>query len=104
MIKILILLFTLLGNSSHAYAEAIPFEDYIFLEVGMSEGEVLLRVGPPDYESQIGSFYFSQKIWYYIPDGSYSGDRLTKITFDVVGNVIDIERTNPFQRKGRRSF
>ena len=104
MAKLLILFAALLGMNTQTPAAAIPFEDYIFLEDGMSEGEILLRAGPPDYETLINNFYLYRKIWYYIPDGSYSGDRLTKITFDASGNVINIERTNPFKRKGLRGY
>jgi hypothetical protein len=104
MMKLLTLLTAMLSISTQIQAAAIPFEDYIYLEDGMSEGEVLLMVGPPDYETLINNFYLYRKIWYYIPDGNYSGDRLTKITFDANGDVINIERTNPFKRKGLRGY
>lgn len=88
----------LLGLSPATLAEAIPFDDYIFLKEGMSEGEVLLRVGPPDFVSVVDNFYLQRRIWYYLPDGNYSGDRLTELTFDVRGKVIQIERSNPLTR------
>lgn len=88
----------LFSFNSTTLAAAIPFDDYLFLKEGMSEGEVLVRVGPPDFISGVDNFYLHRKIWYYLPDGNYSGDRLTQLTFDVRGRVIQIERINPFTR------
>lgn len=104
MIKFLLVIAVLLLLSAQAQAKAIPFEDFIFLERGMSEGEILLRVGPPDHEVIINNIFVYRKIWYYIPDGNYSGDRLTEIRFGPFGRVISIERTHPLQRGGSDSF
>ena len=61
----------------------------------MSEAEVLMRVGPPDKETVVSTQYLYQRIWYYIPDGSYSGHWLTTITIGPDGKVVNIERTRP---------
>lgn len=99
MAKRFILIAFLLGLSPQARANAIPFNDYIFLREGMSQAEVLLRVGPPDFVSVVNTFFIYTAIWYYLPDPSYSGTRLTELTFDFRGKVIDIERKNPLKRK-----
>ncbi|NIP73725.1 MAG: hypothetical protein GWO16_12165 [Gammaproteobacteria bacterium] len=78
-----------------AAADAIPFHKYRLLREGMSEGQVLLRVGEPDRETVISNDYIYRKIWYYLPDGRYSGDWLTVITFDANGKVIRLERSKP---------
>ena len=85
----------LLSLSSQAMGKAIPFSDFRLLDRGMSEAEVLLRVGPPDRETVINNFFVYKKIWYYIPDGHYSGDYLTKLNFDIHDNVSSIERIKP---------
>lgn len=76
-------------------ADAIPFHKYRLLREGMSEGQVLLRVGEPDRETVISNDYIYRKIWYYLPDGHYSGDWLTVITFDANGKITRLERSKP---------
>ena len=87
----------LLALIADASAGAINFSDYRLLTTGMSEAEVLYRVGKSDHEVIVYGPYHSihKKIWYYIPDGSYSGDWLTEIVFDRHGRIIAIERTRP---------
>lgn len=94
--KTLLLAFAfLLSLSSQAMGKAIPFGDFRLLNEGMSEAQILLRVGPPDHETFVDNFFTYKKIWYYIPDGSYSDDRLTELTFDINGKVVFIKRIKP---------
>lgn len=88
-------LLTALFLPLQAESAAIPFHKFRLLQEGMSEGEVIMRVGPPDRETLINNQFQYKKIWYYIPDGSYSGDWLTTITIDANGRVIEIEREKP---------
>jgi hypothetical protein len=88
----------LLGLPALAPAEAIPFGEYRLLREGMNEAEILMRVGPPDWVSVSGSPWgVERRTWYYIPDGSYSGDWLTRIIFNHNGVVIRLERTPAWQ-------
>ncbi|NIR58431.1 MAG: hypothetical protein GWO02_02370 [Gammaproteobacteria bacterium] len=80
-----------------AGAGAIPFDEYKLLREGMSEGEILRRVGPPDHERVVYQDHgIHRVIWYYIPDGRYSGDWSTEIHFDAHGRVIELERRKAF--------
>ena len=80
-----------------ASAEAIDLRDYILLTEGMSEAEVLYRLGPYDHEAiySDGHHGYLRKVWYYIPDGHYSGEWITEITFDGRGKIRDLNRFKP---------
>ncbi len=86
MIAILMLVF------GQVAADAIAFRDFRLLKAGMSEMEVLSRVGEPDRERVIDNDFMYRMIWYYVPDGNYSGDWSTTITFDANGRVVSIQR------------
>jgi hypothetical protein len=50
-----------------AEARGMEFDVYIRLQRGMTEGELLLRAGRPDYESLDGFGYGIVKTYYYFP-------------------------------------
>jgi hypothetical protein len=87
------LLMALLGT--RALAGEIPFSAYKFLEPGMDEAEVLLRVGPPDHADVLENVFGgkSGEKWSYIPDRPHGW--LTIIWLDGFGRVLHIERTRP---------
>lgn len=82
-------------SPSQAAAEAMAMRDYHFLDTGMSQAEVLYRVGPPDQESVFGDGIYgaSKIIWYYIPNNS--DDWITEIIFDSNGRIRDTRRYKP---------
>lgn len=65
-----------------------------FIRRGMSEGEVLVRVGKPDHESVVANNALrglpEEKTWTYFPHAQ-DPDTLTVITFRS-GAVVEIER------------
>ena len=74
-------------------AEMIAMRDFIKLKRGMSEGEVLYRVGNFDHESIYSDHYqVRKKIWYYIPEHIGSKSWITEITFDHTGTVSSLNR------------
>ncbi len=77
-----------------ARADMIPMRDFIRLKNGMSEAEVLYRVGAPDHESLFLDYNHNllHKVWYYIPAGTASNSWITEITFDHAGAVQSLER------------
>jgi len=92
-----ILLFIIILFSSSTYSGSVDLREYGLLITGMSEAEVLYRLGPYDHEAiyHDGHRYVQKKIWYYIPDGSYSGDWITEITFDSGGRIRELNRFKP---------
>jgi hypothetical protein len=89
-----LLLLAMLTPAAAAYADHVDLREYALLRRGMSEAEVLYRIGPYDHQSVYHDHYdyVTKKIWYYIPDGSYSGDWITEITFDRHGIVTELNR------------
>ena len=81
--------------SSSGAAREIDLRDYLLLREGMSEAEVLYRIGPPDYESAVHGlhYYIVSKTWSYLPASGGSGGWLSEITFDGNGRVWKLERT-----------
>lgn len=79
------------------HAGAVDLRDFGLLRRGMSEAEVLYRLGPYDHETVHHDHHHHvvRRTWYYIPDGSYSGDWITTIHFDASGRVRSLERTRP---------
>jgi len=65
-----------------------------FLRRGMSEGEVMVRVGKPDHESMVANNALrglpEEKTWTYFPHPQ-DPDTLTVVTFRS-GLVVEIER------------
>lgn len=94
-LRVLLLVVAALAGA-RAQADAVALREFGLLREGMSEAEVLLRLGPYDHEAM----YFDhhavvRKVWYYIPDGTYSGDWITEITFDSRGRVSRLDRYRP---------
>jgi hypothetical protein len=77
-----------------ASADMIPMRDYTLLSRGMSEAEVLFRVGPYDHESRYTDYDHNviRKIWYYIPHRKTSDSWITEIEFDQDGVVQSLVR------------
>lgn len=64
-----------------------------FIDKGMTESEVLLKIGKPDNESEIsgGGARVVEKVWTYLP---HDGDRQTMTTITLKnGIVIAVDRT-----------
>ncbi len=79
--------------------DAVPFSDFKFIDTGMSEGEVLYRIGPPDHETIQSDFYHNiiRKTWFYIPEKNTPTSRrwISEVTFDFRGNVSNTKRYRP---------
>lgn len=76
-------------------ADAMAMRDYHLLDTGMSQAEVLHRVGPPDQESVFDGGYYgpAKVIWYYMPQRSSGW--ITEIIFDSNGRIKDMKRYKP---------
>ena len=68
----------------------MDFSTFVYLRKGMSEGEVLLRAGQPDFESVENFRNYMVKSLYYYPTGS--NPFITIVTVRG-GRVADIDRT-----------
>lgn len=84
----------LFAATTVAVADMVPMRDYIQLQRGMSEAEVLYRVGPSDYESVATDHHHNilEKTWYYIPARATSSGWITEIKFDHRGLIESLER------------
>ena len=89
-----LLLLTVLLYGSLASADEIDMRDYIKLRKGMSEAEVLYRLGAPDHETSRTDYYNNilRKRWYFIPAQRSNGKWLTEIVFDSNGKIVNLER------------
>lgn len=67
----------------------LPFETYILIRRGMSEGELLGRAGPPDHRGNEVNRGLLQESWYYLPTAT---DPFTTIIQMRGGRVVDTER------------
>jgi len=67
----------------------LPFETYILIRRGMSEGELLGRAGPPDHRGNEVNRCLVQESWYYLPTAT---DAFTTIIQMRGGRVVDTER------------
>lgn len=106
------------ANDSSATTDARPsvrgmdFDVYIRLRKGMSEGELLERAGPPDYQSVDGSVGNKEvvrrsesdpvsvnstelivKTFYYYPTAS---NPFTTVVTTTGGRIIDLQRERKF--------
>ncbi len=94
MLKHLLILLALLLPPVAAAAatepppRGMPFEVYIRLEHGMTEGELVLRAGKPDHQS-IDNRREGLKSFYYFPTPAIP--HLTTVTLRS-GRIINIER------------
>lgn len=92
-LKILLSTF-LIYTTCPAYPDMISMRDYIQLKRGMSEAEVLYRVGPYDHETMMFDYQHNiqKKTWYYIPAQHTSNSWITEITFNRSGIIQSLER------------
>ncbi len=67
----------------------MPFETYIRLELGMTEGELVLRAGKPDHQSW-DNVREGLKSFYYFP--TLANPFITTISLRA-GRIVNIERT-----------
>jgi hypothetical protein len=79
-----------------AAAAEVDMRDYIMIDEGMTEAEVLYRLGPYDYETVFSDYYHFpiRRRWAYLPAYGRRG-WITEITFDHRGRVQQIERYRP---------
>jgi hypothetical protein len=93
MKKFLLLLLVLLYGSV-ASADAIDMRDYILLKNGMTEAEVLYRIGPYDHETIKSDRYnyILRKTWFYIPPQNSTHKWITELKFDANGVLISRDR------------
>lgn len=80
-------------------ADSITMSEFIRLKTGMTEAEVLYRVGLYDHET-ITTDYFQNiinKTWFYIPSHSEMSNAkwITEIEFDGSGRIINMDRYKP---------
>jgi len=83
---------TLLSTGSRA--DMILMRDFIQLTKGMTEAEVLYRIGPFDHESVYTDHHHTiiRKTWYYIPERHSSSSWITEIKFNRLGHIQSMER------------
>lgn len=92
MKKLLLLLVLLYGTE--ASADEIDMRDYILLKNGMTEAEVLYRIGPSDHETIRGDRYnyILSKTWFYIPAQNSTDKWISELKFDANGVLISRDR------------
>ena len=80
--------------SINSQADMIPMRDFNHLKRGMTEAEVLYRVGPYDHESIYTDHYNNiiRKVWYYIPATRGSNSWITEIVINRIGEIQSLER------------
>jgi hypothetical protein len=97
--KLLILGLCLLTAGPGARADSVPMPDYIRLSIGMTEAEVLYRIGPYDHETVAYDHYhfILYKTWYYIPapGEARNNEWITEVRFDGRGLVTALDRYKP---------
>ena len=81
-------------HSNLTFADMIPMRDFIQLRRGMTEAEVLYRVGRFDYESVRTDFHRNvvEKRWYYIPHQNGSNKWITEIVINHFGKIKSMDR------------
>lgn len=86
----------LVCGSASSVAGEVDMRDYIMLDEGMTEAEVLYRLGPYDHETVYSDYYHLpiRKRWAYLPAHGRRG-WVTEITFDHRGRIQQIERYRP---------
>jgi hypothetical protein len=72
-------------------ARGMTFDVYARIDRGMTEGEVILRAGPPDYEAT--DAYRMGKSWFYYPTAS---DPFTTTITMRGGRVFELDRVRKF--------
>lgn len=71
----------------------MPFDTYIRLERGMSEGELVLRAGSPDHVSTEDAPWGYARVYYYMPTAT---DPFTTVVTLRSGRIERLERTRKF--------
>lgn len=91
---LLLMLLSLLLAPYSSHADMIPMRDFNQLKRGMTEAEVLFRVGLYDYESVYTDHYNNiiRKVWYYIPVNRGSNAWITEIVINRLGEIQSLER------------
>jgi hypothetical protein len=89
----LLFVYFMLGHVSWVFSGQVDLLDYGKIEVGMTEGEVLLRLGPPDLDSLDGYTWYNalQKTYYYFSEPERYQNITTVIHF-TGGRVTHKER------------
>jgi hypothetical protein len=72
-------------------ARGMTFDVFARIDRGMTEGEVILRAGPPDYEAT--DAYRMGKTWFYYPTAS---DPFTTTITMRGGRVFELDRVRKF--------
>jgi len=72
-------------------ARGMTFDVFARIDRGMTEGEVILRAGPPDYEAT--DAYRMGKSWFYYPTAS---DPFTTTITMRGGRVFELDRVRKF--------
>jgi len=72
-------------------ARGMTFDVFARIDRGMTEGEVMLRAGPPDYEAT--DAYRVAKTWFYYPTSS---DPFTTSVTIRSGRVFELDRVRKF--------
>jgi hypothetical protein len=95
--RLLIAAVLLHAGATWTPAAPIEFRDYMHLRHGMTEAQVLMRVGPPDYERELYGYYggIFGRIWYYLPEEYPTREYITEIHFDALGHIRRLERYRP---------
>ena len=85
--------------SPKTWADAVQMHDFIYLRTGMSEAEVLYRIGPSDHETVAYDYFHNilHKIWYYIPGKDEASNKkwITEIHFNRDGRITALDRYKP---------
>lgn len=83
---------SILVGTTSANAGMLPFKKHRLLIRGMTAGEVLYRVGPPDFRQLRDRYWTNKQVWYYIPTPEDRDPWQTIIRFDVRGRIQRIDR------------
>ena len=92
--KKLLLLNLMLLYGSFVSADAVDMRDYNLLRNGMTEAEVLYRIGPSDHETVRSDHYnhIFSKTWFYIPNQGSTNKWITELRFNADGVLISRDR------------
>lgn len=97
--RVILLIFGLCQLAAGARADSVPMRDYIRLSIGMTEAEILYRLGPYDHETVTYSYHYYPlfKTWYYLPapGEATSNAWITEIRIDNRGVVTALDRYKP---------
>jgi hypothetical protein len=76
-----------------AATRGMDFDVFIRLQRGMTEGELLLRAGPPDYQGMESAYYDIVKSYYYFPT---IANPYTTVVQVYGGRIANLERIRKF--------